>query len=72
MACNRHDFDVFKVEDPNVVSVMRTMEHRAAEGLKKYKTTTADNPIGLLDWLNHLQEELMDATIYIERLKNEI
>jgi hypothetical protein len=25
-----------------------------------------------LEWLNHLQEELMDATLYIERLKKEL
>jgi len=72
MACNRHDFDVFKVEDPNVISVMRSMERRAEDGMVKYGVTTKDNPAELLDWLNHLQEELMDATIYIERLKNEI
>ena len=23
------------------------------------------------EWLNHLQEELMDATLYIERLKQD-
>lgn len=28
--------------------------------------------LSLLDWLNHLQEEIMDATLYIERLKNEL
>jgi hypothetical protein len=25
----------------------------------------------LLDWLTHLQEELMDATLYVEKLKQE-
>jgi len=25
--------------------------------------------LDFLDWLNHLQEELMDATLYVERLK---
>ena len=30
------------------------------------------NDLNLLEWLNHLQEELMDATLYIEKLKDEV
>jgi hypothetical protein len=28
--------------------------------------------LNLIDWLTHLQEELMDATLYVERLKDEV
>jgi hypothetical protein len=28
--------------------------------------------LSLTDWLNHLQEELMDATLYIEKLKADL
>jgi len=28
--------------------------------------------LSTLDWLTHLQEELMDAILYVERLKKEI
>jgi hypothetical protein len=28
--------------------------------------------LNLIEWLNHLQEELMDATLYIEKLKAEL
>ena len=28
--------------------------------------------LNLIEWLNHLQEELMDATLYIEKLKSEV
>jgi hypothetical protein len=28
--------------------------------------------LSLDEWLTHLQEELMDATLYIEKLKTEI
>ena len=34
--------------------------------------TTERTYIDTLGWLTHLQEELMDATIYIERLKQEL
>jgi hypothetical protein len=35
----------------------------------KYGVTTERTDIDLVGWLNHLQEELMDATIYLERAK---
>ena len=44
---------------------------RSDEGVKKYGTTLQENNLTFLEWLNHLQEELMDATLYIEKLKDE-
>lgn len=58
--------------DPNVQSVMDSYESRAKEGFKKYGVDTTRTDIDLHGWLTHLQEELMDATIYIERLKKEL
>jgi hypothetical protein len=40
--------------------------------MKKYNTTLEREDLDLQEWLNHLQEELMDATLYVERLKAEI
>jgi hypothetical protein len=31
-----------------------------------------DDQSDVFVWLNHLQEELMDATLYLQRLKEEI
>jgi hypothetical protein len=56
--------------DRNVASVMFQLAKRAEAGLAKYGTTTEREDISLDGWLQHLQEELMDATIYIEQLKN--
>ena len=58
--------------DPNVNSVINSFRTRADIGKEKYGTDTTRTDIDLLGWLTHLQEELMDATIYIERLKKEI
>lgn len=58
--------------DPNVKNVMNSYRDRARAGFNKYGTDTTREDIDLLGWLTHLQEELMDATIYIERLKKEI
>lgn len=58
--------------DRNVASVADKMLERSDIGFKKYGTTTERNDIDLQGWLTHLQEELMDASIYIERIKNEL
>jgi hypothetical protein len=38
----------------------------------KYNTTLDRTDLSTLDWLTHLQEELMDAVLYVEKLKKEI
>ena len=58
--------------DSNVQAVVTKYKQRAAMGLSKYGVTTERTDIDLLGWLQHLQLELMDATIYVERLMKEI
>ena len=58
--------------DPNVESVSNLLKSRMEVGFKKYGTTTERTDINLLGWLQHLQEELLDAAVYIERLKKEV
>jgi hypothetical protein len=41
---------------------------RGDKGLEKYGVSMADEQLPLLGWLNHLQEELMDASVYIEKI----
>ena len=57
---------------PNVLSVMVKHKTRAEVGFKKYGVDTTREDIDLMGWLNHLQEELMDANVYIERTMVEI
>lgn len=59
-------------EDPNVASVVEKYLVRAEEGMKKYGVTTERTDIDIIGWLENLQEELMDATIYLERFKKEL
>lgn len=51
--------------------VIEKIKERQKVGLKKYGKSVADNPLSTLEWLNHLQEELLDGAIYVERLKAE-
>ena len=59
-------------QDSIVNSVIESFKERSTSGIKKYNTTLDRTDLSPLDWLTHLQEELMDATLYIERLKKEI
>jgi len=58
--------------DPVVEQVKDNFTKRSETGIAKYGTTLERGDLSLLDWLNHLQEELMDATLYIQKLKNEL
>lgn len=44
---------------------------RAERGMKKYGVNAARQDLSLSEWLQHLQEELLDAAVYVERLKME-
>jgi hypothetical protein len=58
--------------DPNVEAVREQLRERSLVGLRKYGTTTVREDINLRGWLQHLQEELLDAAVYIERIKREV
>lgn len=42
--------------------------HRSSIGKEKYGVTMEDEKLSIRAWLTHLQEELMDAAIYVEKL----
>ena len=59
------------VIDSNVETVRGKLLARAIRGLEKYgKPTSGRDDLALFDWLAHLQEELMDASVYIEAAIN--
>jgi hypothetical protein len=58
--------------DPVVQSVVNKFVDRSDIGFAKYGKTLRDDNSDVFEWLNHLQEELMDATLYLQRLKEEI
>ena len=58
-------------KDPIVERVINKFKSRSRDGMIKYGTTLHDNPDGFYRFLTHLQEELMDASLYIEKLKQQ-
>lgn len=61
-----------QIKDSVVGQVVDKFNERSRIGIEKYGTTLDRGDLSLVDWLNHLQEELMDATLYIQKLKNEL
>ncbi len=57
------------MKDEIVESVINEFRLRSERGIKKYGTTLQENELSQLEWLKHLQEELMDAVLYIEKVK---
>ena len=55
-------------EDPIVKQVVDSFQERSKVGIEKYGTTLEENNTD--DFLEHLQQELMDATLYIQKLKS--
>ena len=55
--------------DPVIESVVDKFVERSNVGFKKYGVTLDQDPGDLNVWMTHLQEELMDAVNYIEKLK---
>lgn len=61
------DYNNFEVIDLVVESIIEKFRERSEVGIKKYGTTLYENNTD--DFLNHLQEELMDAILYIQKLR---
>ena len=55
--------------DSIVESVISKFQQRSEIGIKKYGKTLDRTDLNFIEWVNHLQEELMDAILYAEKLK---
>ena len=58
-----------KFRDPVVERVVDKFISRSDVGFKKYGVTLEEDPSRIFEWLNHLQEELMDAVLYLQKAK---
>ncbi len=58
--------------DSVVNTVIESFIKRSNIGLQKYGTTLDRDDLKVLDWIQHAQEEHMDAILYLEKLKREV
>jgi hypothetical protein len=56
-------------KDPIVKTVTDKFKQRSKLGIEKYGTTLKENEKD--NFLEHLQQELMDATLYVEKIKEQ-
>jgi hypothetical protein len=55
--------------DSIVAAVIKKFADRSEVGIKKYGVTLDRTDLKTSDWIQHTQEELMDAILYLEKLK---
>ncbi len=55
--------------DPVVERVVNKFVSRYDVGFAKYGVTLEEDKSNIFQWVNHLQEELMDAVLYLQKLK---
>lgn len=55
--------------DPVVERVVDKFVSRSDVGFAKYGVTLENDKSNIFQWVNHLQEELMDAVLYLQKLK---
>lgn len=58
--------------DSIVDSVIDSFVNRASFGKKKYGTDLDRNDLSLHEWIEHMQMELQDAILYLEKIKKVI
>ena len=58
-----------QMTDTILESLLTKFRKRSEVGQRKYNTTLDRKDLTYEQWLNHLQEELMDACLYVEKIK---
>ena len=60
----------YDFRDPIIQKVVEKFISRSNVGFDKYKVTLDEDSKSINEWLENIQEELMDAVNYIEKLKS--
>ena len=58
--------------DPIIAKVVDQLVSRSDVGYEKYGVTLDEDVKDIQKWLQHLQEELLDASNYVEKLKQSL
>ena len=58
--------------DSIVQAIIKKFQERSDVGIAKYGTTLDRSDLKTVDWIRHAQEELMDAILYLEKLKQTV
>lgn len=58
--------------DSVVFEIIKEFGERAKKGYDKYGTDMDRTDLSVSEWAQHLREELMDALVYLTRLKKDV
>ena len=58
--------------DSVVFEIIKEFGDRAKKGYDKYGTDMDRTDLSVSEWAQHLREELMDALVYLTRLKKDV
>ena len=58
--------------DPIINLVIKRHIQRHNQGMKKFKKTMAQNTKPVIEWIDDVIEELMDAICYLTKLKQDL
>lgn len=64
--------DPSPLKDTIVEEIVAKFQERSHVGIQKYGTTLDRDDLKVDDWINHIQEELMDAILYTQRLRRKL
>lgn len=59
-------------QDSIVNTVINKFIQRSNLGITKYGVTLDRNDLSVIEWATHMQEELMDGILYLEKWKQEV
>ena len=57
--------------DSIVTSIIKQFEERSVKGKEKYGTDLDRTDLSLLEWIEHVKQEHMDAILYLEKIKQQ-
>lgn len=66
-----NNIDDTETVDSVVFSIISQFVNRSVMGREKYRTTLDRDDLSVLEWIQHAQEQHMDAILYLEKLKKE-
>ena len=76
---NKIEIDDIEVKEPEILNndsivakVIDSFKERSNVGFKKYGTNLDRKDLSVLEWISHAQQESMDLTLYLEKLKEDL
>ena len=58
--------------DSVVEKVISSFRERSELGIKKYGVTLDRGDLSLIQWIEHMKEELMDGILYLQKIEIEL